>query len=151
MFEMFDFSATTIWWVVAGLLVVTELLTGSFYLLMISSGAVAGALLAMSGATFAWQMSVAAAVSIVAALAWHFNPRNRAKSAADTQNNPDVHSDIGQKLRIAEGWFEQTGARDRVSYRGTIWRAQIEDGQALTPGEYQIQSISGSTLVIKQV
>ena len=38
-----DLSAATGWWVVAGLLVVAELSVGSFYLLMLALGGVAGA------------------------------------------------------------------------------------------------------------
>ena len=38
-----DFSAPTLWWVLAGVLVVAELLSGTFYLLMIALGAAAGA------------------------------------------------------------------------------------------------------------
>jgi membrane protein implicated in regulation of membrane protease activity len=38
----------TMWWVLAGVLVALELLTGTFYLLMLSLGAVAAALVAMA-------------------------------------------------------------------------------------------------------
>jgi len=39
-----------IWWIGAGVLVVAELLTGTFYLLMIALGFLAGALVHLAGA-----------------------------------------------------------------------------------------------------
>jgi membrane protein implicated in regulation of membrane protease activity len=41
-----DFSATTVWWVLAGLAVALELATGTFYLLMLALGMAAGAIAA---------------------------------------------------------------------------------------------------------
>ena len=35
---------STAWWLLVGLLVIAELLTGTFYLLMLALGAIAGAL-----------------------------------------------------------------------------------------------------------
>ena len=55
----------TLWWLVAGGLIVTELLTGTFYLLMLSLGAVAAALAAYVGVSVAWQIVTAAAVGVV--------------------------------------------------------------------------------------
>jgi membrane protein implicated in regulation of membrane protease activity len=38
-----DISATTVWWVLAGIAVAVELATGTFYLLMLALGLAAGA------------------------------------------------------------------------------------------------------------
>ena len=43
-----DFSSTTLWWLLAGGAVVLELLTGTFYLLMISLGLAAAVLWVVS-------------------------------------------------------------------------------------------------------
>mgnify|MGYP003345071551 CR=1 FL=1 len=40
---MDDLPASTLWWIGAGMLVILELLTGTFYLLMLALGAVAAA------------------------------------------------------------------------------------------------------------
>ena len=42
-------EASTIWWLAAGAVVVAELLTGTFYLLMVALGLVAAALAAHLG------------------------------------------------------------------------------------------------------
>ena len=45
-----DWNASTGWWLAAGVLVVAELATGTFYLLMLALGLAAGALAAHAGA-----------------------------------------------------------------------------------------------------
>ena len=42
-------SDTVMWWVLAAILVALELSTGTFYLLFLAAGAVAGAVAAMFG------------------------------------------------------------------------------------------------------
>jgi hypothetical protein len=44
-----DLSASTLWWLATGALVVLELTSGTFYLLMLALGAAAGALAAHLG------------------------------------------------------------------------------------------------------
>jgi hypothetical protein len=59
---------TTMWWVLAGALVALELATGTFYLLMLGLGAVAGALAAMAGYNISTQLVAAALVGGAGAL-----------------------------------------------------------------------------------
>ena len=54
---------STQWWLMAGVLVVAELATGSFYLLMIALGAVAGALAAHAGFQIEVELVTAAVVA----------------------------------------------------------------------------------------
>ncbi|MDO9166532.1 MAG: NfeD family protein, partial [Rhodoferax sp.] len=53
-------AESTIWWVLAGSVVAVELVTGTFYLLMLSLGLVAAAISAHAGATTPVQILVAA-------------------------------------------------------------------------------------------
>jgi hypothetical protein len=55
-----DWNASTWWWLAAGVLVAAELLSGTFYLLMLALGCVAGALAAHGGAGPTAQIAVAA-------------------------------------------------------------------------------------------
>ena len=55
-------SDATMWFVLSGVLVALELMTGSFYLLMLGLGALAAALTAMAGHGLSVQLVVAAAV-----------------------------------------------------------------------------------------
>ena len=67
-----DFSASTLWWVLAGLLVAAELLSGTFYLLMLALGVAAGALAAHAGLGLSAQVITAAVLGVIAQLAFWF-------------------------------------------------------------------------------
>ena len=77
-----DWSASTGWWLTAGVLVVAELATGTFYLLMLALGAAAGALAAHAGLGFTAQMAVAALLGGGAVVVWHQRRRNRCRAGA---------------------------------------------------------------------
>ena len=57
-----------IWFIAAGALVVVELISGTFYLLMIALGAAAGGLAGVAGLAMAWQFVVAASVAVAGIL-----------------------------------------------------------------------------------
>ena len=84
-----EFQASTLWWVLAGVLVIAELLTGTFYLLMLALGSVAAAVAAHAGATGSGQFVAAALVGGGATAVWHFK-RARAPRSAPAASNADV-------------------------------------------------------------
>ena len=53
-------AESTLWWIATGVLVALELASGTFYLLMLAIGGVAGALAAHAGAPLPIQLAVAA-------------------------------------------------------------------------------------------
>ncbi len=57
--------ASTIWWLLTGVVIATELATGTIYLLMISVGLAAGAIAAHLGLDLPVQISCAAVVGMV--------------------------------------------------------------------------------------
>jgi len=61
---------STLWWLAAGGLIAVELVTGTFYLLMISTGMIAAALAAPTGASSVGQWVIAALVGISSVLIW---------------------------------------------------------------------------------
>lgn len=82
------------WLVIAGILIIAELFTGTFYLLMIAIGLGAGALAALSGASGPLQTLVAAAVGLLATAILHRSRFGRpARSEATRDRN--VNLDIG--------------------------------------------------------
>ena len=66
-------SESTIWWLLAGAAVALELATGTFFLLMIAVGFVAGAIFAHLGLALVGQMVIAAVVGGGAVAAWHWH------------------------------------------------------------------------------
>jgi membrane protein implicated in regulation of membrane protease activity len=137
-----DWNAPTLWWLTAGVLVAAELATGTFYLLMLALGCVAGALAAHAGAALSTQLVSAALLGGGATVAWHFN-RLRRPPAAPTESNRDVNLDIGQQVQVPEWAGDGTA---RVHYRGAAWSVRLADGAAAAPGPHVIVAVRGSEL-----
>jgi membrane protein implicated in regulation of membrane protease activity len=140
-----DLQASTWWWVLAGLMVLAELLSGTFYLLMMALGAGAAALAAHAGAGMTAQVVAAALVGGGATAAWHLR-RARQPRSAPADRNADVNLDIGQTVDVA-GWDAE--GRARVQYRGASWSVRhVADGTP-APGEHVIVAVHGSELQVR--
>ncbi|ODV06889.1 MAG: hypothetical protein ABT20_12635 [Rubrivivax sp. SCN 70-15] len=139
-----DWTAATPWWVGAGVLVALELATGTFYLLMLSLGCVAGALAAHLGLGSAAQWSAAAVLGFGATALWHWR-RARQPRSAPAASNRDVNLDIGQTVKV-EAWADDGTAR--VRYRGSSWSVKFAGPGTPTPGEHMIVAVEGSTLQV---
>jgi len=139
-----DWSASTLWWVAAGSLVALELASGTFYLLMLAIGCVAGALAAHAGIGVTAQLIVAALVGSGATAAWHFK-RAQSPRSAPAASNPDVNMDVGQTVRV-EDWSPDGSAR--VNYRGAAWSVRFTGSGLPRPGEHVIVSVDGSQLIV---
>jgi membrane protein implicated in regulation of membrane protease activity len=141
-----DWSLSTWWWIATGVLVAAELATGTFYLLMLTIGTVAAALVGWAG--FGWNAQLAAAAlaggGAVALLYWK---RRQSPSALPAHANRDVNLDIGEKVRV-EGW--NTDGTTQVSYRGAMWSAQYMGADAPTPGVHTIGAIEGNRLQLQR-
>lgn len=142
-----DWSASTLWWVLAGALVAIELASGTFYLLMLALGAAAAALAAHAGLTATAQTVLAAAVGVGATTAWHLH-RRRAPAAAPAASNRDVNLDIGQHLFVAQ-W--QADGSARVAYRGASWAVRYAGSTLPQAGEHVIVALEGSELRVAPV
>ncbi len=138
-------SDSTIWWALAGLVVSAELITGTFYLLMLSLGLASGALAAHAGLPLAGQLVCAALVGSGAVIALQ-KLRPRAQERLPHQANADVNMDIGQTLHIAQ-W--QTECTTQAQYRGAMWAIELMPDNANTPpavGVYRIREVEGNRL-----
>jgi membrane protein implicated in regulation of membrane protease activity len=131
------------WLVAAGVLVVFELFSGTFYLLMIAIGLGFGALAALLGMSGAVQTVVAALVGVVATGLLHrsrFGRPLRGNPARD----PNVNLDIGQHLRVDE-WH---AGQARVMYRGALWDVELGQGAHPQAGVFKIVEVQGSRLIV---
>jgi regulator of protease activity HflC (stomatin/prohibitin superfamily) len=97
-----DWNASTGWWLAAGVLVAAELVSGTFYLLMLALGCIAGALAAHLGAGAVTQVAVAALSGAGATAAWHLK-RARSPRSAPSESNRDVNLDIGEQV-VVRAW-----------------------------------------------
>lgn len=140
-------AESTIWWVLAGVVIAVELLTGTFYLLMLSMGIVAAAIAAHLGASASWQLVVAALVGGGAVVAWR-SYKKRTPSALPANANHDVNMDVGETVHV-EAW--SSDGKSSVKYRGANWRVSLVAGESPAPGTYCIVEVIGSRLVVKKV
>lgn len=138
------FSQSVIWWLMAGLLILVELATGTFYLLMLALGAAVGAIAAHLGFQPVGQMVAAAIAGGGAVLAW-FLHRGRGSQAQDVQTNPDALLDIGSTVQV-DHW--QADGSSRVTYRGSAWSARSAGTAPPLPGPHTIVRIEGSVLLL---
>jgi membrane protein implicated in regulation of membrane protease activity len=139
------------WWVLAALgLGICELLSGTFYLLMLAVGCLAGGAAAWLSAGFPAQLFAAAALTGLAWLVlrlWH-PARTRVRAATA---DPDVLLDIGARVEVS-AWNAQ--GRAEVSYRGARWQARLDPAlsapaQPSRPGPYRIRAFSGNELLLE--
>ena len=140
-------SAASVWWLLAGSMIAIELLTGTFYLLMISAGLVAAALAAHAGLSETLQITVAALVGggAVGVLHWR---RKRHPVTLRATANKDVNLDIGETVHVAH-WDDQH--QTEVNYRGAQWAASLAPNSETQPGTYRIVEVLGSRLVLLSV
>jgi len=139
-----DLSASTWWWLVAGLLVVAELFIGSFYMLMLALGCAAGAIAAHLGLGYPTQLFTAAIVGAGTTALWHYR-RASAPRSAPVESNRDANLDIGQALQV-EAWDAQGAAR--VSYRGSAWNVEYRGPGTPAPGTHVIVAVQGNRLIV---
>ena len=138
---------STLWWVLAGVAVVAELLTGTFYLLMLALGLAGGAVAAHLGFSPAVQL-VCAAVLGAGAVAILQKIRPRPHRHLQPQADADMNMDIGQSLQV-DLWTGRTG---QANYRGAQWSVELLDGHdtaAAQPGRYRIRAVVGNVLRVE--
>ena len=140
-----NMAESTVWWVLAGALIAVELLSGTFYLLMIAIGLAAAAVAANLGASLSAQIVVAAVVGGGAVIAWRAYKQRR-PSAPRASANPDVNLDVGEIVHI-EAWDDQGHAS--VKYRGANWQVVIAPGVTPVPGACTIVEVLGNRLIVR--
>ncbi len=136
-------ETSVIWFIAAGALVAVELLSGSFYLLMIALGVAAGGIASVAGLAMVWQFLVAALVAVAGILAL----RRRGLQPHPPGESSNLAFDAGQPVEVVE---RRPDGSLRVFYRGTHWDAEIEPGAGVTDAaaSYVIKAMRGSRLVL---
>ena len=137
--------ADYILWAAAGLaLAIAELLTGTFYLLVLGIAALAGAVVAFFGLGF-WGQALVSSLLAVGGVIWI---RQRRKSMEPkAMPSPDV----GQPVTW-ESWLNQSDRLARVRYRGASWDARVVGECAGEPGEMlYISAVNGNTLEVAKI
>lgn len=138
-------SEAMVWWSLAAGMVALELLTGTFYLLMLSIGLAAGALASHAGLSMTLQVAVAAVVGGGAVAAWRWR-QDRHPVAPRATANKDVNMDIGETVQVSH-WNDER--QTRVTYRGADWSAALAPGSEPHEGQHRIVEVIGNRLILE--
>ncbi|MDR3371738.1 NfeD family protein [Rhodoferax sp.] len=139
-------AESTLWWLAAGALIAVELVTGTFYMLMISVGLVAAALGAHAGVAVTWQWVIAALVGGGSIVVWR-RIKGSQPPVAPARANRDVNMDIGEVVHVDA--FNDDGTCS-VHYRGARWDAVLAPEESAESGSYTIVEVVGSRLILKK-
>lgn len=134
-------SAYVAWFVIGFVLLIAELLTGTFYLLVLAIAAGVAGLVALAGGSLPLQLVVAAAIGLAGSLWLRRSRAGRTSPAAEALQNLD----LGQTVRV-DHW--SAGRTARATYRGAQWDVELAAGEEPLPGEFVIREIHGSRLVV---
>lgn len=140
-------AESTIWWLLTGLVIAAELLTGTFYLLMLSVGLVAAAIAAHLGLGGTAQLVTAAALGGGCVVAWR-SYRQKNSAALPAGANRDVNLDVGETVQV-DAW--NADGTSSVKYRGANWSVSLVAGAAPAPGTHRIIEVVGSRLIVQKV
>ncbi|WP_414451674.1 NfeD family protein [Burkholderia sp. 22PA0099] len=136
-------AAQWFWWIGVGVLAVAELLTGTFYLLMIAIGFVAGGLVHLVGGPLHWQVAAAAIVSVLLLVVLRRSGIGR-RQKRDASANPDVNLDIGATIAVPH-WQNR---RARAPYRGADWDIELAEGERDDAQLYEVRAVRGNCLIV---
>lgn len=139
---LWNFMETYLVWLAAGfVLVLAELVTGTFFLLVLGIAAFAGSATAWFGLGF-WIEALCAAAVAVAGVFWVQRKRQALQQ-------PDMASlDLGQAV-ILESWVSREQGAARVTYRNTQWDAEVEGERDFDHGQVLfIHAVEGNTLKV---
>ncbi len=135
---------STWWWLLTGALVAVEMLSGTFYLLMLALGAVAAAIAAHLGMPLVAQMTVASLAALVSVALW-YQLKKRQPGDPSARAQRSVNLDVGEIIQV-EAWLPDGSAQ--VRYRGALWRVIQRPGNAPVPGSYRVAELVGSSLLV---
>ena len=124
------------WFSIAVGLLIVEMATGTFYMLMLSLAFGAGGAVAFAGLDLPLQMLLGALVGVVGIFALR-----RVKTTTQVVQGLD----IGQAVNVVV-WHEDGTAR--VRYRGAEWDAELESSDLPHKDTLYIKEIHGSKLVL---
>lgn len=129
------------WAIVALVLVIAELVSGTFYLLMLGIAAFGAAAAAWLGYAFAGQSVVGAILAAAGCYGVHVY-----RARATTKRMPPI--DLGMPASF-ESWLDARSRLARVRYRGASWDAEVQGNEALEPGATLfVLAADGNTLKV---
>ena len=139
-------AESTVWWLITGCVVAVELVTGTFYLLMLALGLAAAALAAHAGLSTPAQLVIAALTGGGAVIAWYMVKRRRPHDPSPRADR-SVNLDVGEIVYI-DAWSHDGSAV--VKYRGANWTAIHRPGITPESGPHRVVELVGNRLLVEK-
>ena len=136
---IFDLPQYSLWLIAAAALTGLEMLTGTFYVLLMAIAALAGCAAALKGFSFEQQLLVFGAFALVEAIG--FTLYRRRHPAKQTENFLDVGNQVVFKNTTPDGsWV--------VRYRGSDWQARPAREETRKDAPLVITKAAGNILIV---
>lgn len=143
--ELLALNTHWLWPILAGLVFVLELLTGTIYLLFIALAMLLTTGASLLGLSLTWQLACFALLSVLGVFVFRWFGIHRTGKEMPSRD-ANVNFDIGATVYVVH--WEATG-QTTVQYRGAQWQARLEDSQLpATGGPHRIVAIEGLVLVL---
>ena len=139
-----NLNPATLWWLMAGVTVAIELLSGTFYLLMLAIGMAAGAVAAHMGLGLTMQIVTCAVVGASTVLVAYIKRRSRPGEPSPRAER-SVNLDVGATVFI-DAW--QADGTAQVKYRGANWTAIHRPGITPSVGAHRVAELVGNRLLV---
>ena len=127
------------WFLLALILVGLEMVTGTFYLLMVAIAMAVGGVAALLAASMAWQLMLCALTVVAGTIILRRWKGTQVKEVASAS------LDIGQPVKVIK-WNDNGTAR--VTYRGAEWDAELESAEIPRDAILYIGAVRGSCLIL---
>ncbi|MGJ8662267.1 MAG: NfeD family protein [Marinicella sp.] len=133
------------WLTAAVLLLVIEMLVGSYYLLWVSFSAFLVALLQwIFGIGWGAQMVVFTLTSILSVIAWYIYDQRRDKSSSRPNLNKRGHQYIGRTFQLSDAIVNGVG---KIKVDDSSWKVKGEDAPIDTA--VRVKDIDGTELIVE--
>jgi membrane protein implicated in regulation of membrane protease activity len=133
-------AAYWIWWIAAAALIAVELLTGTFYLLIVGLAVACGGLAALLAAPVPMQWLIAGVLGVIGTI-W----LQRWKRGLAAKTPPQQSLDIGAQVHVLSWGPDRTA---RVAYRGSSWDAELAAPDTPQAETMYITALRGSVLIL---
>jgi membrane protein implicated in regulation of membrane protease activity len=137
------------WLIASAVLVILEIFSGTFYLLMLAIGVLAGALTAYLGGGNVAQAASAVIVAVIAVLLLRRSKWGKSNNP-DSETDHNVNLDIGQLVHV-QSWQADGTQRHfaRVQYRGASWEVQLQANAPVKEGACIIRAVHGNVFIVE--
>ncbi len=137
-----------VWFGLAVVALIAELLSGTFYMMLVALGLAASGVVAYFGFGLAAQIATCSIIGVAGLVILKKTGVLLKKGHLKATSDINVNLDIGQHVEVKSWTNNRTSS---VFYRGAQWQVKLDPSISETPlpGQYVIVDIQSVTLILK--